>query len=156
MFNNYFFIFIIVLLIWTFALNVTHSSSKENILFLTEIVKKHFKSTTSSPFTTFWFFFTHYHQKLKLTHILGQASHTHTHTVKFFYIFFRVWSMKFINTINIENCYIIKLQISIEPTSNEDILQFIPPWSGSLNLQINVLRTKTPIQSPYITKNKSL
>ena len=88
MFNNYFFILIIFLSIWTFSLDATHASSKENILFLTEIVKKHFKSTTSSPFTTFWFFFTHYHQKLKLTHILGQV--THTQNMKFFYFFFRV------------------------------------------------------------------
>ena len=124
MFNNYFFILIIFLPIWTFSLDATHVSSKENILFLTEIVKTHFKSTTSSPFTTFWFFFfTHYHQKLKWTHILGQVTHTHTHTqnMKFFYFFFRVWNMKYINTINIECCYIIKLQILIEPTSNEDI-----------------------------------
>jgi hypothetical protein len=64
--------------IWTFSLDATHASSKENILFLTENSEDTLQVNNFFPFHNLLvFFFTHYYQKLKLTHILGQVTHTH-------------------------------------------------------------------------------
>jgi hypothetical protein len=65
--------------IWTFSLDATHASSKENIIFLTENSEDTLQVNNFVPFhNLLGFFFTHYHHKLKLTHILGQVTHTHT------------------------------------------------------------------------------